>query len=63
MKIKFVALSLLLGIFFTLTGYAGVDEGSVSPSFDCNKARSISEKLICSDAELSRLDNELVTIY
>jgi len=32
-------------------------------SFDCNKAHSVSEKLICSDPELSRLDNELATIY
>jgi uncharacterized protein len=29
------------------------------PSFDCGKARSRPERLICSDAELARLDREL----
>jgi uncharacterized protein len=29
------------------------------PSFDCGKARSASEKMICSDAELARLDHKL----
>lgn len=35
----------------------------VKPSFDCAKASSVNEKLICSDQELSSLDNELSTIY
>ena len=34
-----------------------------SPSFDCKRARSISEKLICSDAELAHLDRELGRVY
>lgn len=33
------------------------------PSFDCSKARSDSEKLICADSDLSALDNELNQIY
>ena len=33
------------------------------PSFDCTKARSVPEKMICSDAELSRLDHELARVY
>jgi hypothetical protein len=33
------------------------------PSFDCRKARSVSEKMICSDAELARLDCELGPLY
>ena len=33
------------------------------PSFDCVKARSRVEKLICSDAELARLDRELGRLY
>ena len=33
------------------------------PSFDCAKARSVPEKLICADAELSRLDRELGRLY
>jgi hypothetical protein len=33
------------------------------PSFDCDKAKSAPEKLICGDAELAQLDRELGTIY
>ncbi len=33
------------------------------PSFDCAKARSIPEKMICSDAELARLDRDLGRVY
>lgn len=33
------------------------------PSFDCAKARSTPEKMICSDAELARLDRELGRLY
>jgi uncharacterized protein YecT (DUF1311 family) len=33
------------------------------PSFDCAKARSVPEKMICSDAELARLDRELGRVY
>ena len=32
-------------------------------SFDCRRARSATEKMICSDAELSRLDRELGRAY
>lgn len=35
----------------------------VSPSFDCAKARSTPERLICADPELSRLDRELGSLY
>jgi hypothetical protein len=35
----------------------------VGPSFDCNRARSPSERIICSDAELARLDLELGRVY
>lgn len=33
------------------------------PSFDCTKARSIPEKLICSDKELADADNDLNKIF
>jgi hypothetical protein len=33
------------------------------PSFDCARARSTPERLICGDDELSSLDNELGQIY
>lgn len=35
----------------------------ITPSFDCAKASSTNEKLICSDAELSTLDTEVAAIY
>lgn len=35
------------------------DRTSPGPSFDCAKARSRSEKLICADPELAQLDREL----
>lgn len=33
------------------------------PSFDCAKTRSVSARMICSDAELARLDRELGRVY
>jgi uncharacterized protein YecT (DUF1311 family) len=33
------------------------------PSFDCAKASTVNENLICSDPELARLDRELAGIY
>jgi hypothetical protein len=35
----------------------------VAPSFDCAKARSTPEKIICADPELSRLDRDLGGLY
>ena len=40
-----------------------ISTGTQSASFDCQKARSVTEKLICQDEELSRLDEELASIY
>ena len=36
---------------------------AASPSFDCAKASSSVEKLICNDAELAKLDNSLTSLY
>jgi uncharacterized protein len=36
---------------------------AASPSFDCAKASSSVEKLICNDAELAKLDNSLSSLY
>lgn len=36
---------------------------TAGPSFDCAKATSVPERLICSDAELSRMDADLETLY
>lgn len=33
------------------------------PSFDCAKARSVPEKLICADSDLARMDRELGRLY
>ena len=33
------------------------------PSFDCRRARSASEKIICSDDDLARQDRELGKVY
>ncbi|HFO7640998.1 TPA: lysozyme inhibitor LprI family protein, partial [Escherichia coli] len=32
-------------------------------SFDCSKAKSYSEKLICNNSELSELDDKLNSLY
>ena len=36
---------------------------NTKPSFDCAKASTNAEKLVCSDDELARLDNELANSY
>lgn len=36
---------------------------SVKPSFDCAKAQSEAEKLVCSDAQLAQLDNEVDRLF
>jgi uncharacterized protein YecT (DUF1311 family) len=40
-----------------------VDSSPFSPSFDCTKANSGQERLVCSDRELSKLDVELSQAY
>jgi uncharacterized protein YecT (DUF1311 family) len=35
----------------------------MQPSFDCAKARSVSERAICSDGDLAQLDRELSSVY
>lgn len=38
-------------------------QSTIQPSFDCAKASTNAEKLVCSDDELARLDNELANAY
>jgi hypothetical protein len=38
-------------------------ESSTRPSFDCARARSVPEKIICGDAELSRMDRDLSRLH
>lgn len=40
-----------------------VSQDEFKPSFDCSKARSKAEHLICNDSELSKLDTELAKVY
>jgi len=40
-----------------------VETGPITASFDCAKARSAQEKMICSDRDLARLDVELSAAY
>ena len=35
----------------------------VGPSFDCSRARSPSERIICTDVELGQLDRQLSQVY
>ena len=42
---------------------AGAGALAATPSFDCAKASSDAEKLICSDAELAGLDRSLAELY
>jgi uncharacterized protein len=52
-KMKYIIGFLL--IFYVSLGY--------SASFDCNRANTAVEKLICGDNELSKLDDELNNVY
>lgn len=40
-----------------------VNDKAITPSFDCAKAKTEVEKLICSDPELARLDREMANSY
>lgn len=38
-------------------------EASIRPSFDCSRARSQPEKIICADPQLARMDRDLGRVY
>lgn len=42
---------------------SSVDPALQAPSFDCAKAQSESEKLVCGDARLAALDRQLAEVY
>ncbi len=48
-------------VFYLLVSLCSFD--SIAASFDCSKARSQTEKLICADSELSKLDEQLAGLY
>ena len=60
MKNRSSQLSRLTGFSIFLLSLAS---GAHSASFDCQKAKSVNERLICEDAELSKLDDELAFAY
>ena len=46
-----------------LTALSPTSASAAGPSFDCAKAASDIEKLICQDSELAELDNSLAELY
>ena len=55
-NLSYVFCSLWLGVLVSPI-YA------IGASFDCNKAQTKTEKLICSDGELGKLDQKLADLY
>ena len=58
MKKVFLASLFLLSLSINSYG-----EEKIEPSFDCKKASTKVEKMICSDAELAQEDKELNELY
>ncbi len=56
-------LRLLSWLPLVLAGLTGFSATSTAASFDCAKAKTATEKLLCSDDELGRLDEELAKAY
>ena len=59
--VEFAASTRRAAAFAILLAFAA--SGTQAASFDCTKASTRTEKLICADAELSRLDSELGQVY
>jgi uncharacterized protein YecT (DUF1311 family) len=47
----------------TAAAHASVDNNPFAPSFDCTKASSSQERMICGDRELSKLDVQMAGAY
>lgn len=50
-------------LLLVIVGWFAVGTMVQAASFDCKKAGTVVEKIICGDAELSRLDDELSELY
>ena len=50
-------------LLLILLGWLALSFVAQAASFDCSKAQSKIEKMICADAELSRLDEEIAKVY
>jgi len=70
--VLFLLVILIVGFLFFILGYEKIsavffnstnNSVKVLPSFDCKKARSTNEKLICSDNQLAKADNEFNEIF
>ncbi len=46
-----------------VAGSSSQRSGSAKPSFDCGKARSYAERTICSDAQLTQLDQDVSRLH
>ena len=53
----------MIKVLFTLLMYFISSSQLLAASFDCSKAASVTEKAICSDAELSKLDEAMSAVY
>lgn len=51
-----------ISLFFSCTTVKST-ENTVKPSFDCSKAKSVAENLICSDRGLSELDSQFAIAF
>jgi uncharacterized tellurite resistance protein B-like protein len=52
-----------LGLLCAATALAALPALSIAASFNCGKARSTTEILICADPQLSALDDDLAVLY
>ncbi len=46
-----------------LSAQAAIGAEQYKPSFDCSKAETAAEIMICDDEQLARLDRELASLY
>jgi uncharacterized protein len=56
-RLRWIKLSIIIVLFGLLSTQA------LAASFDCNKATTWVERSVCSDAELSKLDEQLAKAY
>ncbi|TDN61774.1 hypothetical protein [Paraburkholderia sp. BL10I2N1] len=49
--------------YILLAGLLLADTSAHATSFDCNKGHSVAERLICHNADLSKLDDQLGKLY
>ena len=53
----------MIKVLFTVLIYLMSSAHLLAASFDCSRAASVTEKAICSDAELSKLDETMSAVY